>query len=168
MKRTLVIVLLAVIGALFLRAYVFEGIYVASGSMEPTLPVNMHLFTEKVTLHFSPPHKGEIVVLRSPVEQKKDVIKRVIATSGDTIEIRNKIVFVNGRQLEEPYVKHSRKNEELEDDTLPVIKVPYGSIFVLGDNRDESNDSRDWKDSAGNHVYFVPAHNVKSRPIFFF
>ncbi|OGS23339.1 MAG: signal peptidase I, partial [Elusimicrobia bacterium RIFOXYB2_FULL_50_12] len=155
MKRLLVLVIIAVAISLFLRAYCIEGIYVASASMEPTLNTGSYFFLEKVSYRLHPVKRGDIVVFPSPASaQDKDLIKRVIAVAGDTIEIKEKVVFINGVALNEPYVQHTRANEELVDDNFGPLKVPTKMVFVMGDNRDESGDSRDWKDSATHqHIY---------------
>lgn len=165
LKRLLFLCLVAGIVTLLLRAYVFEGIYVASASMEPSLPVGTHLFLEKVSLKCRAPRRGDIVVFRSPISEDKDLIKRIIALPGEDIEIRNKDVFINGRQLEEKYVRHTRANEMLEGDNLGPLSVPARQLFVMGDNRDESGDSRDWKNGQGEHLYFVPIEQIKGRII---
>ncbi|OGS17470.1 MAG: signal peptidase I [Elusimicrobia bacterium RIFOXYA2_FULL_50_26] len=165
MKRLLVLVIIAVAISLFLRAYCIEGIYVASASMEPTLNTGSYFFLEKVSYRLHPVKRGDIVVFPSPASaQDKDLIKRVIAVAGDTIEIKEKVVFINGVALNEPYVQHTRANEELVDDNFGPLKVPTKMVFVMGDNRDESGDSRDWKDSATHqHIYFIAVENIKGR-----
>ena len=168
-KRFIFLFLLAACCAVLSRTYLIEGIYVASASMEPTLHVGTNFFLDKLTLHFSNLKRGDIVVFPSPVEPGKDLIKRVIGTGGETIEIRNKEVFLNGSRLEENYVKHTRSSEMLEGDNLGPLEIPAGDIFVMGDNRDESGDSRDWKDSTtGGHIYFVQVEKIKGKVIFLF
>src|SRR3989339_46253 len=165
MKRLLVLVIIAVAISMFLRAYCIEGIYVASASMEPTLKTGSFFFLEKVSYRVRPVKRGEIVVFPSPASaDDKELIKRVMAVGGDTIEIREKAVFINGAELKETYVKHTRANEELVDDNLGPLSVPRGMVFVMGDNRDESGDSRDWKDPATKqHIYFIAVENIKGR-----
>jgi signal peptidase I len=91
----------------------------------------------------------------------------VIGLPGDVVWIERKEVFVNGKKLTEPYVQHTRPNEMLVGDNLVVGKVPEGHVFVLGDNRDQSEDSRDWKDPAsGKLILFVPRELIKGRLIF--
>jgi signal peptidase I len=157
--------MIAGIITLGVREYVIEGIYVASASMEPTLPVGTHLFLEKVTIKFKTPGYGDIVVFPSPVTKAHDLIKRIIGLPVDSIAIRNKAVYRNGTKLDEPYVKHTRPNEALEGDDLGPVTVPAGMAFVLGDNRDESGDSRDWKDSNGEHHYFIAINSIKGKVI---
>lgn len=166
MKRLLYLAAIAGVLSLAIRGYVVEGIYVASASMEPTLRVGTHLFLDKASLRFRGARFGEIVVFPSPVADKKDLIKRIIGLPGDTIEIRRKAVFRNETALQEPYVQYTRPNELLKGDNLGPLVVPAGMVFVLGDNRDESGDSRDWKDEAtGEHRYFIPISSIKGRVI---
>lgn len=129
-----------------IRWWIIEPISVASPSMEPTLHVGSYLLLDKMTLRLRPMRRFDIVVLRSPENPKLDVIKRIVALSGDVVELREKRVFVNGRELEEPYAFHSRAQERLEGDALAPLTVPQGRLFLLGDNRDESRDSSVWKD----------------------
>jgi signal peptidase I len=163
MKRLLYLLFLGVAGALILRNYVFEGVYIASGSMEPTLSIGRHLFVNKFVYHFRGPARGEIVVFQSPVEQK-DLVKRVIALPGDTVQLKDKKVILNGAALNEPYVKYVRPDEILRGDNIAAQKVPAGTLFVMGDNRDQSGDSRDWIDPAtGEHIYFVKIKDIKGK-----
>lgn len=136
------------------RAWVAEPIYVASPSMEPTLKTGTLLILDKLTLRARPPRRGEFLSFRSPVEDL-DMVKRVIALPGETVEMREKVVFINGKELHEPYIRHSRAGERLEGDSLPPVVVPEKSYFMLGDNRDESSDSTVWKDPSGKPLRFL-------------
>jgi len=152
---------MAVSIALALRLWVFEAIYVASASMEPTLPVGTHLFIDKVTLRLRPPRRGDIVVFHSPTGQDLDLAKRVIALGGETVELRAKKVFIDGRVRDEPYAFYKRAGERLEGDDLGPLTVPPGQLFLLGDNRDESDDATVWKDASGRPIHFIPASELK-------
>ncbi|MBI4387347.1 MAG: signal peptidase I [Elusimicrobia bacterium] len=150
--------------ALFLRAFAFEGIYVATASMEPTLPVGAHLFLDKVTYRWRAPRRGEIIVFKAPVAPHREMIKRVIAVGGDTVEIRDKKVFLKEEALEEPYVQYTRSQERLRGDNLGPLTVPAEHLFVLGDNRDDSDDSSVWRDPETNApVYFLPISLVRGK-----
>ena len=142
MKRLLYLFLLAAAGALVVRTYVMEGIYIASDSMKPTLKTNDHLFVNTMIFLFREPARGEIVVVKSP--DNKRFVKRIIAIGGDVLEIKDKDVYLNMTKLEEPYVIHTRKDERLVDDNYGPVTVPEGHFFVMGDNRDSSDDSRNW------------------------
>ncbi|MGQ0644905.1 MAG: signal peptidase I [Elusimicrobiota bacterium] len=163
MGRWIFLLALGGAGALLIRGFLLEGIVVASGSMEPTLYVGRHIFVNKMAYRFSPPRRGDIVVFASPVENK-DLVKRVIAVAGDHVRVERKRVVLNGRLLEEPYVKHTRSGEMLQGDNLDVGVIPPGQVFVLGDNRDQSGDSRDWKDArTGEHIFFIPVERIKGK-----
>ncbi len=152
--RLLKLLAIALAVVLPARAWVAEPIYVASPSMEPALKTGTLLVLDKVTLRFRPPQRGDVLSFRSPVGNI-DLLKRVVALPGETIEMREKAVFINGKQLDEPYVVHSRPGEKLEGDTMAPEVVPANGLFVLGDNRDESNDSSVWKDSEGHPLHFL-------------
>lgn len=112
------------------------------------------LVLDKLTLRLRAPQRGDVLSFRSPVGDQ-DLLKRVVALPGETIEMREKVVFINGKELEEPYIVHTRAGEKLEGDNMgPEIVPPHG-FFVLGDNRDESNDSSVWKGSDGKPLRFL-------------
>ena len=164
MKRLLFIILLGVAGAYCFRMYIGGFVKVESGSMEPTLEVYDIEWSNAWHYVINPVERGDIVVFRSPVDAKKGLIKRVIAVGGDTIEIRNKKIYLNWKELtDEPYAVYKRKDEILQGDNIPEIQVPDDCVFVMGDNRDWSGDSRDWKDAEGNPLYFVPVGNIMGR-----
>jgi signal peptidase I len=161
-KRILLIVVLALAGAGAVRGLLLEGDSVASGSMEPTLPVGTHYFVNKFVYRLHAPQRGEIIVFKSPVDSERGLIKRVIAIGGDRIEIRSKQIILNGEPLSEPYAAHKRAQEHLIGDSLQEMKVPQDALFVLGDNRDESEDSSVWKDpKTGQPIYFIGAQDIE-------
>jgi signal peptidase I len=163
-RRLLLILLLALGGAWIVRTYLFEGVWVASGSMEPTLPTGTHYFVNKLVYHLHPPLRGDIVVFKSPVDDQKGLIKRVIAVGGDQVEIHAKHVSVNGTALTEPYAVYKRGGERLVGDNIDSMSVPADCFFVLGDNRDESEDSTTWKDSkTGERIFFIHKQNLQGR-----
>lgn len=158
--RLLFLAGLALAVVLPVRLWVIEPISIPTASMEPTLKVGAHLFCDRLTLRRRDPERGDIVVFRPPTEDGREFVKRVVALPGETVEVRKKAVYVNGRPLEEPYAVHSRADEALEGDDLAPVAVPLGAYFVLGDNRDESADSLTWRDSDGNRLLFVPRGNI--------
>lgn len=150
----------ALILALIIRAYIIQAFKIPSGSMIPSLLIGDHILvnkfiygtkiplTDKKILIWRNPERGDIIVFRYPENPKKDFIKRVIATGGDIIEEKDKTVYVNGKALIEPYAHHfdrSIRPPGLDPrDNFGPIMVPEGKVFVMGDNRDQSYDSRFW------------------------
>ena len=136
-----IIVLVMAVGfSLVFRIYVAEGRWIPSESMVPTLQVGDRLIIEKVTPRLTGIERGDIVVFRPPasISQKDDLIKRVIGLPGDTISIKKGTVYINGTALNEPY----EAEKPLAD--FKPYKVPENSYFVMGDNRNDSYDSRYW------------------------
>ncbi|MBI4376188.1 MAG: signal peptidase I [Elusimicrobia bacterium] len=158
--RVLYLLLIALGIALPTRWWALEPIYIASGSMEPTLPVGRHLFVDKMTLRFRAIRQGDIISFEAPAGENRDMVKRVIALPGQAVELREKKVYVEGKLLDEPYARHKRGDERLQGDNLGPLLVPPRSYFVLGDNRDESDDSTVWRDSQGQPLPFVPEKNI--------
>jgi signal peptidase I len=152
-------IITALLLALIIRAYIIQAFKIPSGSMIPTLLIGDHIlvnkfiygtkipFSDRSILIFKKPEKGDIIVFKYPEDPKKDFIKRVIATGGDTLEERNKIIYVNGKEVQEPYAYHGdsyiRPRGDPRDNFGPLI-VPESKVFVMGDNRDQSFDSRYW------------------------
>lgn len=151
---------IAILLALFIRTFVVQAFKIPSGSMLPTLLIGDHLlvnkfiyglripFSGKVLLPYKKPARGDVVVFRYPKDKSIDYIKRVIGTPGDTIEIRTKKVFINGQAVEDSHAHISSaavlNAASSPRDNLGPILVPEGRIFVMGDNRDNSYDSRFW------------------------
>jgi signal peptidase I len=138
-----------------------QAFRIPSEAMTPSLIPGDYLFIDKVTYRGKGVRRGDIVVFPFPRDPTKDFIKRVVATGGQTIEIRDKRVVVNATALEEPYAVHSdatvrSAGEDVRDNFGP-FEVPTGELFVMGDNRDNSNDSRYWGT--------VPERSVKGEPL---
>jgi signal peptidase I len=148
-------------GALFVRHYVVEGIYLASDSMAPTLRTGDHVVVNKAAFLWRKPRRGEIVMIHTPQSPEKDLVKRVIGLGGDQLEIRKKKVFINGELLDEPYVRFLEPNIMYKGDNIPPIQIPAGYVFVMGDNRDASGDSRDWKTKDGEWAPYVALGAIK-------
>ncbi len=150
---------IALVMALIIRALFVQAFRIPSGSMIPTLLIGDHILVEKISYRFRKPKRLEIIVFKCPVEKDKDFIKRIIGLPGDVIKIVNKHVFVNGRELKEPYVQHTDSRilppEVSPRDNYGPVKVPPNHYFVMGDNRDNSWDSRFWG--------FVPAKDIIGR-----
>ncbi|MDJ0679455.1 MAG: signal peptidase I [Xenococcaceae cyanobacterium MO_167.B52] len=146
----------AFILAIGIRTLVAEARYIPSSSMEPTLEINDRLIIEKVSYYFTSPQRGDVVVF-SPTEKLKEqnfkdaFIKRVIGLPGETIEVREGKVYVNGEAIKEKYI------EEAPDYNYGPETVPENQYLVLGDNRNNSYDSHYWG--------FVPRQNLIGRAI---
>ena len=151
-------ILIALLLALFIRTFVVQAFKIPSGSMIPTLLIGDHIlvnkfiygirnpFTGSVLISIKPPARSDVVVFKYPRNPKQDYIKRVIGIEGDRIEIKDKLVYVNGQLLNDTYGVHSDPNinpSPPRDNYGPVI-VPKNSLFMMGDNRDNSADSRYW------------------------
>lgn len=128
---------LAVILALLIHQYVFAQFLVEGESMMPTMENREHLIVNKLVYRLHKPEHGDIIVFKYPSDTTKDYIKRVIGVPGDTIEVRDEKVYRNGKPLDEPYL-----GEPTSKPYSPV-KVEEGKLFVMGDNRNFSKDSRD-------------------------
>lgn len=128
----------AVFVAFLIKTFVVQPFWIPTGSMIPTIMPNDRVLAVKFIYRFTDPKPGDIVVFHPPFGEKKDYIKRVIAVSGQKIKIEDGVVFVNGRPLKETYLP-----EDLADSgSMPEMVVPENHVFVMGDNRPNSLDSR--------------------------
>lgn len=153
-------IITALILALVIRAYVIQAFKIPSGSMIPTLLIGDHLlvnkfiygttipFTDSRVLVFKKPERGDIIVFKYPENPEKDFIKRCVAIENDIIESRDKTLYVNGKAVTEPYAHHFDSNIRPKGndprDNFGPLTVPKGKVFTMGDNRDQSYDSRYW------------------------
>jgi signal peptidase I len=163
----------AVIFALFARTFLFQAFAVPSPSMEKNvlagdrLLVNKFLFAPLLRplaglLPARAVRRGDVIVFRFPQDPSRDFIKRVVGLPGETVAIRDRTVFVDDRPLSEPYVFHSDDRvwpddasipeEKRRRDQLAATRVPAGAYFVMGDNRDDSSDSRQWGPVPEDHL----------------
>ena len=132
--------------ALVIRTFIMAPFKIPSGSMRPTLMEGDRILVNKFLFRFQEPHRGDIIVFRYPEDRKRRFIKRLAAVGGDTVEIRDGHVFVNGARLEEAAIFATNRyynQGSFGQDSEPV-HVPAGDYFVLGDNSLSSHDSRFW------------------------
>jgi signal peptidase I len=155
-------IVIAILLALVIRTLVVQAFTIPSGSMMDTLLVGDYIlvnkflygpeipFTEVRLPGLRDPHRGDIVVFKYPQDEKRDFIKRIVGTPGDAVQIRGNDVYVNGQKLIEPYTKHTSPSVHSGQPYCGYAygceptTVPAGSYFVMGDNRDNSQDSRYW------------------------
>ena len=164
-------IVIALILALFIRTFVVQAFKIPSGSMLNTLQIGDHIlvskfiygvklpFIQKTIIPVTDPKREDIVVFIYPEDPKKDFIKRVVGVAGDVVEVKNKKLYVNGGLVERDYAIH-RDSRVLPvqftvRDNFGPVTVPEKSLFVMGDNRDNSHDSRFWG--------FVPLSAVKGK-----
>jgi len=136
LREVLETVVPAVLIALFIHAFLAQATRVYGQSMEPSLHTNQRLIVEKVSYYFHGPRRGDIVVLKRPGRNGELLIKRVVGLPGEEVSIRDGRVYIDGRPLEEPYVSQATRGH------YGPVRVPPLHVFVLGDNRGASNDSR--------------------------
>jgi len=157
----------AAVLAMIVMTFIVQAFKIPSGSMIPTLSIGDHIFVLKfiysvkipfsdtILFHTWAPKRGDVVVFKYPRDEQTDFIKRLIGEPGDTIEIRNKQLYLNGEPVKEPYIIHTDFNLIPERDNFGPITVPEGKYFMMGDNRDQSLDSRFWG--------FVSENKIKGR-----
>jgi signal peptidase I len=135
---------IAIALAFLIRTFLFSPFIVEGESMETTLHNEEKLVVNKAIYYLEKPQRGDIIVFHA--EETRDYIKRVIGVEGDTVEVKNDILYINGKQVDEPYL--AKKREEAKELGVPLtedfapVTVPKGHIFVMGDNRLNSRDSR--------------------------
>jgi signal peptidase I len=174
---------IAVILALFVRTFVVQAFKIPTGSMENNLLIGDHLLVnkfvfaptvsslERTLLPIDPIRRGDILVFKFPQDPNRDFVKRVIGLPGETVEMRNKRIFINGTRIDEPYVHFLFPVDENAPNTVDVsgsgVQLNYGPVvvppdmyFMMGDNRDNSEDSRYWG--------FLPRDYVKGRAAFIY
>ena len=164
-------IVVAILIALFIRAFVVQAFKIPSGSMEPTLLVGDHLlvnkfiyginlpFIERKFLVYKEPQRGDIVVFIFPKDKKKDFIKRVVGVPGDTVEIRRKQIYINGEIWDDSHgvYRDAEVTGLVPRDNFGPVVVPPEHVLVMGDNRDRSYDSRFWG--------FVPFNQIKGKAL---
>ena len=134
-----VVIVFAIIISLLFRIFVFEPFIVPTSSMEPTLMINDKVIVNKFSYKFFGIERGEIIVFHSPVEDNKDLVKRIIATEGETVKLEpDGSIYINDKKLEDDHYNKSERPIY----SGQVYKIGKDEIFVMGDNRNDSYDSR--------------------------
>lgn len=149
------IIAIALAAALFINFVIIINSVVPSGSMETTIMTNSRMMGLRVSYWFNDPQRGDIIVFRYPDDPSENFVKRVIGEPGDTVEIIGGVTYVNGEKLDEPYLKETPLNRD-----FGPYEVPEDSYFVMGDNRNNSNDARFWKNT------YVPRSSVLGKALF--
>jgi len=149
-----VLIIVAALIAWLIKSFIVQPFYIPSGSMEPTLYPGDHVLVNKFIYRFREPEYKDIIVFRYPVDPKKDFIKRVIATGGQSIQVINGKVVVDGRILDEPYIL-----PQGDSSNFGPVKIAPNKLFVMGDNRGSSFDSRVFgplsKDAVLGKAFFI-------------
>ncbi len=160
LRENIEAILVAILIALVIRTFVVQAFKIPSGSMKQTLQIGDHIlvnkfifgvkipYWNKTIIPLKSPQRGDIIVFKYPVDPNKDFIKRVVGVAGDIIESRDKQLYLNHKPVNHDYGVHTDPhiisgNNKLRDNFGPIT-VPQNSLFVMGDNRDESYDSRFW------------------------
>jgi len=149
-RELLETILPAILIALLLNVFVGQATRVQGQSMEPNLHTDQRLVVEKVSYRFHGPRRGDVVVIRVPSQGEDLLIKRVVGLPGETVEIHDGQVYIDGQLLDEPYTNGSTRQGRIGRVIVPALQV-----FVMGDNRDHSNDSRSFGP--------VPIENIVGR-----
>jgi signal peptidase I len=179
-------IIIAIVIALFIRTFIVQAFKIPSGSMKPTLLIGDHIlvnkfiygvkipFVRKTMISIGEPKRGDVIVFIYPEDRSKDFIKRVIGVGGDTIEIRNKKIYLNGLPYQDAhgvYVDDFILPGSIQPrDNFGPFTVPKDTVFAMGDNRDQSYDSRFWgvverKDVLGKAFMLYWSWNGENRSV---
>ena len=134
-------VAIAVLLAVIIRMFIFQPFVIPSGSMEPTIQIGDRVMVSKFAYHFGEPNRGDVVVFRPPFDTNRIFIKRLIGVGGNTLQIRDSKLFINEKQIPEDYLP-----KEMRFQNFGPVQVPADNYFMMGDNRNNSDDSRVWGD----------------------
>ncbi len=138
--------MLALLLALFIRSFVVQAFRIPSGSMIPSLLIGDQILVDKVAYRFRKPARGEVVVFKYPRDESRDFIKRVIGLPGETLEVRNRVIYINGEPIKDDAYAYHQMDEGFPavGDYFGPVDIPPNNYFVMGDNRENSQDSRFW------------------------
>lgn len=131
------IVVAAFVIAMLVQAFLFKPFTVHQVSMQPTLIEGDRILINRLIYHFRDPKSGDVIVFHSPVTKEEDLVKRVVAVAGDSVAVHDGALYVNGEKRDEPYLK-----EQDFGGVFPETIIPAGQVFAMGDNRNNSGDSR--------------------------
>jgi len=138
-KEIIESVVIAVVLALLIRTFLFQFFWIPSRSMEPTLLINDRIVVTRFSYWLHEPQRDDVVVFKYPLDPKKDYVKRLIGLPGEKLEIIDSKLYINDNLVEEPYLP-----EGLTFENFGPIEIPQGKYFMMGDNRNNSSDSRVW------------------------
>lgn len=138
--------------SLVIITFVVQAFFIPSGSMEPTLQIGDRILVSKFIYRFAPIRRGDVIVFRYPLNPGKDFVKRVVALPGERVELKDGVVLINGRAIPEQYPTALPESDRACTSNYGPVTVPPNKLFVLGDNRCNSEDSR--------YFGFVPVENV--------
>lgn len=139
LKEILESVVIAVILALIIRTFLFQFFWIPSRSMEPTLLINDRIVVTRFSYWIHEPQRGDVVVFKYPLEPEKDYVKRLIGLPGEKVQVIDSKLYIDDAFIVEPYLPTG-----LDFGDFGPVEVPKGEYFMMGDNRNNSSDSRDW------------------------
>ncbi len=148
-------IIIAVLLALIIRAFIFQPFYIPSGSMEPTLQINDEILVNKFSHRFWELQRGDIVVFKYPKDPTKDYVKRLIGLPGEKVELRDSKLFINDAEVPEGYLPAGLEFEDFGPEV-----IPEDGYLMLGDNRNNSEDGRYWG--------YLPKENIIGKAMFIF
>ena len=146
--------------SLLIITFIVQAFFIPSGSMEPTLQIDDRILVSKFSYRIGAIQRGDVIVFHYPLNPGKDFVKRVVALPGETVELREGVVLINGAPIRELYPTALAGGDRACTSNYGPQKIPDGQLFVLGDNRCNSEDSR--------FFGFVPIHNVVGKALFIY
>jgi len=145
--------IIAILLATVIRLFVMSPFFIPSPSMVPTLQIGDRIIVSKMAYYFHPPQRGDVMVFKYPVDPSKDYVKRLIAVGGEVIALKNSKLYINGYEVPENYLPPGLRFSD-----YGPVRVPQGKYFMLGDNRNNSSDSRFWS--------FLPENLIIGKAVF--